>query len=348
MSLCFLCDYRTKGQERPSPAEASPDAVFCTQCGRQQNSATDRFCANCGTAYPVHAEDLAAPPEDVTGSDQEPEEAPAPEGASGSDGEEALPPQAIGSADEEATEAVPPQGIQGGEEERAAKPAVPAGARQSPLKFWGIAAGALIVVALIGGCVTLVSLATDDQGGAVTGSVKSPAPNEVQAGQELSTATARQDVDVQPQQEAAGPTASEASLVDECLAFLDDLTPVLTDGTDAMGSISDLSFDAALNPLLALDGGWQADVRAEYGKLRAGRADVDAVRGPTAGLESVRLLLVEGFDQIIASEAPLLQGAQNLDPEQIDDAANRIIAAADTLTKASTMMETFDPIECGA
>lgn len=135
-------------------------------------------------------------------------------------------------------------------------------------------------------------------------------------------------------------------LLDDCSGFLGDMQSDLEQSAHSLTAISDLSFDAASDPVLLLDPGWQADVRAEYDRLQLARNHAAALDAPTAGLEDIQAKALEGLDQLLASEAPLFRGVDSLDPAEINEAVRLVEAATEAFVDATAMITAFDVSEC--
>jgi len=204
--------------------------------------------------------------------------------------------------------------------------------------FWAVGAvGVLLVGLIIVGSV--LSAGGDDSGDDTTNP--------------LLVATLDQDAETtdptitqgQPPREQQPSTQNETSL-DVCLDFTEGMADASLDAADSMDEISILTLDAATDPLVVLTADWQNAVTAEYSGLRSARADVELLEAPAGDFSAIKVQVLEAFDLLLASEAPLLTGAENLDADSIIVAGDYLTQATGAFSVATTMIENVDIAAC--
>jgi hypothetical protein len=136
------------------------------------------------------------------------------------------------------------------------------------------------------------------------------------------------------------------SLTEQCIDFTSGMSAPLSAAVDSMTAISTLATNAGSNPSLVFDASWKADVRTAYQGLQKAHDDVASLSAPTQGLEEIRSVVLQGFEELLSSEAPFLQGAAELDAAQIGQATDLISTGTETFTRGTALVTSYDVSEC--
>lgn len=150
-----------------------------------------------------------------------------------------------------------------------------------------------------------------------------------------------------PTQEPANETgsAAESPLFDDCTEFIDGVVVASEGAGQSMGQIAELATEAGMNPFIVFTSVWQGDLRAEYQRLRGARQDIASLNAPPA-FQPIRALIIQGLDLFLASEEPLLEGADSFDADLIASASEFMIRGTGPITEATTLIEAMDLNEC--
>lgn len=220
-------------------------------------------------------------------------------------------------------------------------------------KFVAIAGPPLAVIVVVAAIAGTVGGNDDspDEGepASVAAELQSPSTDEI----ETSSASKGDDKPAESRQSAQqkddranDPPEPDTSNLTMCLNFTDGMAVALGAASDSMSAIVDLSLQAGIDPLVLLTSTWQDNLRGEYNRLRNTRADVGSIESPNSEFAAVKAQTLEALDLLLASEAPLLTGADNLDADSISLATDYLTRATAAFAVGTAMIERIDLSVC--